>query len=254
MMRLHRVGFFRELKHGDPEGPSLRAGAKQSAAPHEDGIVAYLRSGHIITSTSVVVGDCLDPAKGEVGVLEIATDGEWAWPTDLAYYVASYHVALPEDFILQMERRRWVVPRLSDADVMRAAAALRNRGGEIWPVVEPDVGAKPPDAPEGRGERVIDYSEAKRLVEEAINREYKVRGDQLIVIDSSTVEKDYGWVVFYESQRFMEHNDENYVIAGNAPLIVERDGTLHWLGTAQPVEEYLAAFEAQRRARGEAGR
>jgi hypothetical protein len=101
---------------------------------------------------------------------------------------------------------------------------------------------------------VISYTEAKRLAEETINRGYNVPGDQLMVIDSATIEKDYGWVFFYDSRRFLENDDENFMIAGNAPLIVEKDGTLHWLGTAKPVEEYLTAFESHRRAWGEAGR
>lgn len=101
---------------------------------------------------------------------------------------------------------------------------------------------------------MITYADAKRLAEEAINKGYTVPGDELVVIDSSTMEKEYGWVFFYDSRRFLETNDESYMVAGNAPLIVEKDGAMHWLGTAKPVEEYVAAFESHRRRPAETGR
>ena len=47
-------------------------------------------------------------------------------------------------------------------------------------------------------------------------------------------ELDFGWVFFYDA------GDE--VIAGNAPIIVDRDaGCIHITGTARPLAEYLEA-------------
>ncbi len=100
---------------------------------------------------------------------------------------------------------------------------------------------------------MLSYADAKHLAEEAINKGYNVPGDQLVVIDGFTMQKDYGWVFFYNSSRYLESNDESYLVAGNSPLIVEKDGTMHWLGTAKPVEEYLAAFESHRRRPAETG-
>lgn len=101
---------------------------------------------------------------------------------------------------------------------------------------------------------MINYAEAKRLAQEAVNKDYYVPGDRLVVVEQATMQKDYGWVFFYDSQKFLETNNESYRVAGNAPLIVEKDGTLHWLGTGKPVEEYLAVFESRRRPRSETGR
>jgi hypothetical protein len=39
------VGFFAELPHGHPDGPSLRAAARPTGDPFEAQLVAYLRSG-----------------------------------------------------------------------------------------------------------------------------------------------------------------------------------------------------------------
>jgi len=123
---LRRAGFFREVRHGDPQGPSLTDLARPAAPPNEDRVVAYLRSGEVIASTSVVVDDVLNPSRRGIAVLEIATDGVWAWPTDLTHYVQSYHVSLPEDFALHMERHGWAAPRLSEAKIARASVALKS--------------------------------------------------------------------------------------------------------------------------------
>jgi hypothetical protein len=61
--------------------------------------------------------DCLDDAKPAVARREIATDGQWVWPRDLAYYVETYGVALPDDFIQNMRQRRWQPPTLSSEEL-----------------------------------------------------------------------------------------------------------------------------------------
>ena len=59
---------------------------------------------------------------------------------------------------------------------------------------------------------------------------------RVTILDAQTLERPYGWVFFY--------NVPGHVIAGNAPMLVTRaDGKLRSLGTALPVEEYLARFE-----------
>jgi len=53
-----------------------------------------------------------------------------------------------------------------------------------------------------------------------------------------TVRRPWGWVFFYGGK-----NGE--VVAGNAPIIVDRvNGEVRVAGTAQPLEYYLAEYEA----------
>lgn len=97
---------------------------------------------------------------------------------------------------------------------------------------------------------MIDRTRAREIVEKAINENYDVPGDQLVILDDATIEEDFGWVFFYSSRKFLETGDEQYLIAGNAPVIVSRDdGSLEWLGTALPVEDYVAEYK-RRRMRG----
>ncbi len=43
---------------------------------------------------------------------------------------------------------------------------------------------------------MIDHATARALVTQHINAGYRVPGDQLVVLDEETLEKDYGWVFF----------------------------------------------------------
>jgi hypothetical protein len=52
-----------------------------------------------------------------------------------------------------------------------------------------------------------------------------------------TIERDFGWVFFYGPA------DWSIIVAGNAPLIVDRrEGTIHVTGTAFPIEQYLESY------------
>jgi ribosomal protein L7/L12 len=53
----------------------------------------------------------------------------------------------------------------------------------------------------------------------------------------ATLERDFGWVFFYGPE------DTSILIAGNAPIIVDRkSGSVHVTGTASPLEEYLETY------------
>ena len=91
---------------------------------------------------------------------------------------------------------------------------------------------------------MLDRETAQKLVEEEINRSYTTPGDRLVIQEEETIEKEYGWIFFYTSQRFLETGDVNHMLAGNAPIVVDRrTGTLTPLGTAEPFENYLRRYE-----------
>jgi hypothetical protein len=75
-------------------------------------------------------------------------------------------------------------------------------------------------------------------VEAFINRPDPYWPDRppLVIHDESTLERPYGWVFFWAVP--------GVLVAGNSPILVTKaDGVLHPLGSALPVEEYLARFE-----------
>jgi hypothetical protein len=65
-----------------------------------------------------------------------------------------------------------------------------------------------------------------------------------VLLDEETLERNFGWVFFYQSKRYLETGEIRDALAGNAPLVVTKaDGRIHITGTAYPVEHYLERFE-----------
>lgn len=111
-----RLGFFRELPHGDPEGPSLLEAGRRTR-DDEPAIVHYLAESPVLVISGSVVHDVLDPQHPVAGRNAIRTDGVWIWPDDLAYYVANYHIELPAEFIAHGTRNQWAVRQLTQAEL-----------------------------------------------------------------------------------------------------------------------------------------
>ena len=62
---------------------------------------------------------------------------------------------------------------------------------------------------------------------------------ELVVLTPATIERSFGWVFFFQSK------DPSEQVAGNAPLIVNRaTGAVVETGTSEPIEYYLARYEA----------
>ena len=93
---------------------------------------------------------------------------------------------------------------------------------------------------------MLTRSEARALVEKriaAIASDLQP-GDVLVVADESTIERPWGLVFFYTSKLLRETQEFQYALAGNAPILIDRDtGQVHELGTALSVESYVAAYE-----------
>lgn len=89
---------------------------------------------------------------------------------------------------------------------------------------------------------MLTFDECRRLAECWVDTISRGTGT---LVDDATLARPYGWVFFYQSKAYLETRDFSELLAGNAPLIVDRfDGELRVTGTALPVEEYLAKYEA----------
>jgi hypothetical protein len=65
------------------------------------------------------------------------------------------------------------------------------------------------------------------------------------LMHKQTITKPYGWVFFYQTRKWLETGDFRHAMVGNAPIIVDRiDGNVLVTGTALPVDDYLAKYEA----------
>jgi hypothetical protein len=91
---------------------------------------------------------------------------------------------------------------------------------------------------------MIALDTAKEMVIKEVNSAYSVPGDSLVLLEEFTIEKDYGWIFFYESQRWLTTGNFSDQVLGNAPILVEKQtGNLHYFGTAYSVEEYIREYE-----------
>ena len=65
-----------------------------------------------------------------------------------------------------------------------------------------------------------------------------------VIVGEATQEYSWGWVVHYQSKKYLETNEIRHAFAGNAPYIVNKySGEVYITGTARPVEEYVREYE-----------
>lgn len=93
---------------------------------------------------------------------------------------------------------------------------------------------------------MVTREQARKLIADKVARNVDVLppDDEIMVVDEATIEKPWGWVFFYTSRKWHETQLHRYAIAGNAPLIVEKEsGNVLTTGTAFPVEHYISIYE-----------
>jgi len=112
-MNLRAFGFFRELEHGDPQGGSIHDLMRAEPGADEEQLARYLVSGVPIFGGSGVFHDVVSGSSRVIGAYQLLTDGTWIWPSDLAYYLRTYHLALPEQLVDHVRANGFVVPRIS---------------------------------------------------------------------------------------------------------------------------------------------
>ena len=95
---------------------------------------------------------------------------------------------------------------------------------------------------------MLTQEEAKELVYACINAEdsYAEQTVELVIIDDETIEKEYGWVFFYQTKEYLKTGNIVDALVGNAPYIVNKyTGELIETGTANPIEVYIAEYESE---------
>jgi hypothetical protein len=119
---MKEVGFFREMKIAGEERPSMRPYVDRMDAGIKPRVVAYLEAGHALVMAPGPADDGLNPDLTRVAPLGVLTDGEWAWPAELVYYVETYDLGLPADFVDHMSAQGWQVRDVDAATLARIAA------------------------------------------------------------------------------------------------------------------------------------
>jgi hypothetical protein len=91
----------------------------------------------------------------------------------------------------------------------------------------------------------MNIEQAQSLVQAELDKNTHLNDDdQCVILEEETIEKEWGWVFFYQSKKYIESGDIEDMLAGNAPYIVnKRNGQLHETGTAEDIEHYIQEFE-----------
>lgn len=118
MTQLVRVGFFREMSHGEPSDPSLAEARAGAPAPHQDALAAYLAAGRVYIATPGLAKDVFD-RKTVIGAPSYLTDGAYVWPGDAAYYVRKYNARLPAAFVEHAAARGFQIPAEIDLSTLQ---------------------------------------------------------------------------------------------------------------------------------------
>ena len=108
-MKLCREGFFRELPYGEGSGASIQSAIGTLADEDVNAIIKYLDAGHAIMVAPGLSKNVLSERNEIIGGLTIKTDGKFAWPQDLSFYVKNYRVGLSHDFLDHMKMKNWSI-------------------------------------------------------------------------------------------------------------------------------------------------
>src|SRR4051794_14841715 len=68
--------------------------------------------------------------------------------------------------------------------------------------------------------------------------------DELVILDEQTIERPWGWVFFYTTRGWRD-GDLNYAVGGNAPYMINRDGSMRFAGTGCPIDDYILEYETE---------
>lgn len=84
------------------------------------------------------------------------------------------------------------------------------------------------------------FDEAKQIAVAHLSVLSNKGGPNLAIMEDHTLEREFGWVFFWNSKQYLESGDKMQALGGNAPLVVlKKDGSVIVTGTALPVERYL---------------
>ena len=87
---------------------------------------------------------------------------------------------------------------------------------------------------------MIDRLQARGIAERHVDAVQHSLQIPLLILDSETIERDFGWVFYYDVDQLKSKE----VIAGNGPLIVDRQtGRLYACGTSHPETWYIDKYE-----------
>ena len=93
---------------------------------------------------------------------------------------------------------------------------------------------------------MITFEQAKKIVSDQLANSNFSADDSLIILDHFTIEKPYAWIFSYTSKLYHETKDFRYAIAGNSPIIIDKQtGKQTEYGSAYNFEKTIELYEEE---------
>lgn len=87
-------------------------------------ILGFLSGGGLVLRAPALRDDRLDPSRRDVVPLGYASDGEWIWPLEMAYYLERHDILPEADFVAHMRDHRFTAAKPADEALAAAARQL----------------------------------------------------------------------------------------------------------------------------------
>ena len=93
---------------------------------------------------------------------------------------------------------------------------------------------------------MLSREQAQKKVELKINEPdpYWPDKPQIVILEDATMEREWGWVFFYQSSEYLRTNDFNSQLVGHGPCLVNKfSGEFIETGSAFPPQYYIDEYE-----------
>lgn len=91
---------------------------------------------------------------------------------------------------------------------------------------------------------MITKKQAKEAVIAELKKRCQIPSDEFVIVENLTMERQFGWIFFYDSKKYLETGNINDAIAGNGPIFVNKhDGKIEFYGSRKSIEEYILEYE-----------
>ncbi len=90
---------------------------------------------------------------------------------------------------------------------------------------------------------MITIEDAKLLALEQLREIQKMSNVELALLENETRAFKCGWVFFYQSKEYVLTGDVQFLVGGNAPIIVDKyNKTVHLTGTGHDISYYIQKY------------
>jgi hypothetical protein len=93
---------------------------------------------------------------------------------------------------------------------------------------------------------MITFDAAREIAEAHLRKRFApTLAGHIVLLDQETIEKDYGWIFFYQHKKWIETGKTRDGLIGNSPFLVERaTGRIVKFGSAGSIEYWCQRYES----------